>query len=160
MILPEGIGDIARLIVALLAIAALFALLNCLFGPAHADPFAASVWVGGRQMRAAHKESCIASIYDQRSGTRTASGRRLDVAKLTAAHKSLRLGSLAKVCRIERRARGLEGGTREPRCVKVQITDRGPYVRRRCIDLTPAAAAAIGLTRRAGLAAVTVEAVR
>jgi rare lipoprotein A len=41
--------------------------------------------------------------------------------------------------------------------VVVRINDRGPYVKGRVIDLTPAAAAKIGLTKSQGIAKVRVE---
>jgi rare lipoprotein A len=57
----------------------------------------------------------------------------------------LPFGTLAKVCRI----RG--------HCIVVRINDRGPFVRGRIIDLTPAGARALGFS---GLARVSVEAIR
>ena len=50
---------------------------------------------------------------------------------MTAAHRTLPFGAEVRVCH-----RG---------CVVVRINDRGPFVRGRHIDLTPAAARAIGL---------------
>ena len=85
----------------------------------------------------------IASVYSINSGSRTASGIHLNPEALTAAHPSLPFGTTA---RVTNRNNG--------RSVIVTITDRGPFVRGRIIDLTPAAARAIGL---AGIAPVTVE---
>lgn len=85
----------------------------------------------------------IASVYTDR---RTASGERFSAGALTAAHKTLPLGSKAKVTHL---------GT--GRSVVVRINDRGPYVKGRVIDLTPAAAAKIGLTKSEGIAKVRVE---
>lgn len=85
----------------------------------------------------------VASVYTDR---RTASGERFSAGALTAAHKSLPLGSKAKVTHL---------GT--GRSVVVRINDRGPHVKGRVIDLTPAAAAKIGLTKRQGIAKVRVE---
>jgi len=85
----------------------------------------------------------IASVYTDR---RTASGERFSAGALTAAHKTLPLGSKAKVTHL---------GT--GRSVVVRINDRGPYVKGRVIDLTPAAAAKIGLTKSQGIAKVRVE---
>jgi len=76
----------------------------------------------------------VASIYggsDGLCGHRTASGERLNCAAMTAAHRTLPFGSLVRVC---------HNG-----CVTVRINDRGPWVRGRHIDLSPAAARAIGL---------------
>ena len=95
----------------------------------------------------AHAESGIASFYSTRdSGSHTASGERLDDRALTAAHKTLPLGAVVRVTNI---------GT--GRSITVRITDRGPYVRGRIIDLTPAGARALGMD---GLAHVTVERIR
>ena len=92
----------------------------------------------------ARAESGIASRYWTREqGTRTASGRPLRDGALTAAHKSLPFGSRV---RVTNRANG--------RSVVVTITDRGPYVRGRIIDLTNAACRALGFS---ALAHVTVE---
>ena len=89
-------------------------------------------------------ESGIASSYSTREqGTRTSSGRALHDGALTAAHKTLPFGSRV---RVTNRTNG--------RSVVVTITDRGPFVRGRVIDLTPAGAGAIGMS---GLASVTVD---
>jgi rare lipoprotein A len=85
----------------------------------------------------------IASVYSTESGLRTASGARLNPGAFTAAHRSLPFGS--KV-RVTNRNNG--------RSVVVMINDRGPFVRGRIIDLTPAGAHALGFS---GLASVTVE---
>lgn len=76
-------------------------------------------------------ESGIASVY---SGGRTANGERAHAGGFTAAHKHLRFGT-----------RVLVTHQRTGRSVTVRINDRGPFVRGRVIDLTPAAARAIGL---------------
>ena len=92
----------------------------------------------------AHHEAGIASVYSTReSGSRTASGTRLNDGALTAAHKSLPFYTRV---RVTNRANG--------RSVVVTITDRGPYVRGRIIDLTPAGARALGMD---GLAPVELE---
>ncbi len=62
-------------------------------------------------------------------GRRTASGKRFDMAALTAAHRSLPFGSRVRVTNL---ANG--------RSVVVRINDRGPYVKPRIIDLSRAAA--------------------
>jgi rare lipoprotein A len=93
----------------------------------------------------AHAETCIASWYGRESGPRTASGERFG-AGLTAAHRTHRFGTYV---RVTNRHNG--------RSVEVRINDRGPWVRGRCIDLSPAAARAIGL---GGTAPVTVDVVR
>jgi rare lipoprotein A len=91
----------------------------------------------------ANAQTGIASVYSTESGSRTASGARLNPGALTAAHRSLPFGS--KV-RVTNRSNG--------KTVEVTVNDRGPFVRGRIIDLTPAAAHALGFS---GLAPVTVE---
>jgi len=91
----------------------------------------------------ANAQTGVASIYSTESGSRTASGARLNPGALTAAHRTLSFGS--KV-RVTNRSNG--------RSVVVTVNDRGPFVRGRIIDVTPAAALALGFS---GLAPVTVE---
>jgi rare lipoprotein A len=96
---------------------------------------------------ASRAEDCIASIYSigdrSQRGTRTASGIPLDDNAMTAAHRTLKFGT--KV-RVTNKSNGLSA--------TVTITDRGPYVRGRCIDLTNAVALSLGF---AGLASVRVS---
>ena len=91
-------------------------------------------------------EDCIASVYTtgdtSQPGTETASGIPLDDKAMTAAHKSLPFGSKVKVTNKNNGNSAI-----------VTITDRGPYVKGRCIDLTKACADALGLS---GLAPVSV----
>jgi rare lipoprotein A len=91
----------------------------------------------------ANAQSGVASVYSTESGSRTASGIRLNPAALTAAHRSLPFGSRV---RVTNRSNG--------RSVVVTINDRGPFARGRIIDITPAGAHALGMS---GLAPVTVE---
>ena len=77
----------------------------------------------------------IASIYSTNSGSRTASGKRLNPAALTAAHRTLRFGTKVRVT-----------NKKNGRSVIVTINDRGPFVRGRVIDVTPAAARALGFS--------------
>jgi rare lipoprotein A len=93
----------------------------------------------------ASAQSGIASVYSTESGSGTASGARLRPGALTAAHRSLPFGT--KV-RVTNRNNG--------RTVVVTINDRGPFVRGRIIDLTPAGARALGFS---GLTRVTLEVV-
>lgn len=78
-------------------------------------------------------------------GRSTASGDRFDPGKLTAAHATLPFGSYALVTNLD-----------NGRSVVVVINDRGPHGRGRIIDLSPAAAQAIGL-HISGVAPVRVE---
>jgi rare lipoprotein A len=89
---------------------------------------------------AASAQSGIASVYNY---GRTANGERVVSSKLTAAHKSLPFGTRV---RVTNRHNG--------RSVVVRINDRGPFIRGRVIDLTPAGARALGFS---GLAQVTLE---
>jgi rare lipoprotein A len=89
----------------------------------------------------AHAE--MASVYGGRDGycgSRTANGERVNCSAMTAAHRRLPFGTRVRVC--------------HNRCVTVRINDRGPWVRSRDIDLTPAAGQAIGLN---GTGRVTVS---
>jgi rare lipoprotein A len=74
-----------------------------------------------------------------------ANGCRFDPNKLTAASKTLRLGSAVRV-------RSLRTGL----STTVYITDRGPYYKNRIIDLSYAAAKAIGAVK-AGVVPVQIE---
>ncbi|RZJ25799.1 MAG: septal ring lytic transglycosylase RlpA family protein [Haliea sp.] len=77
----------------------------------------------------------IASWYGgQFHGRRTASGERFDMHALTAAHPTLPFGT---VVRVQSLVNGQE--------VEVRINDRGPHVKQRVIDLSRAAAQALGL---------------
>jgi len=93
---------------------------------------------------AASAQSGVASIYAY-SGERTASGERANPHGLTAAHRSLPFGTMVKVT-----------SNRTGRSVVVRINDRGPFVRGRVIDVTPAAAHQLGFS---GLTPVTLEVV-
>lgn len=79
------------------------------------------------------------------SGKTTASGDVFDETKMTAAHKTLPLGTKAKVTNLK-----------DGKSVHVEINDRGPYVEGRIIDLSQAAARALGIIDR-GVVKVRVE---
>ena len=84
----------------------------------------------------------LASWYGaELAGHRTASGERFNPSDLTAAHRTLPLGSRVRV-------------TYQSESVVVRINDRGPFAGHRVIDLSKAAAERIGL-RRAGSGKVT-----
>src|SRR6476469_6925990 len=68
-------------------------------------------------------------------GNKTANGERYDMHQLTAAHRTLPLGSIAVV-------RSMSTG----RQVTVRINDRGPFARGRVLDLSLAGAQALGMT--------------
>ncbi|HVZ54951.1 MAG TPA: septal ring lytic transglycosylase RlpA family protein [Pseudolabrys sp.] len=90
----------------------------------------------------ANAETGIASIYAYK-GERTANGERATPSALTAAHKTLPFGTHVRVI-----------NKKNGRSVVVRINDRGPFVRGRIIDLTPAGARALGFS---GLAPVELE---
>jgi len=98
--------------------------------------------VAGSLVGSAYAETGIASVYAYQNG-KTASGERVDPSQLTAAHKSLRFGTMVKVT-----------NEKNGRTVMVRINDRGPFVRGRVIDLTPAAANQLGFS---GVAPVVVS---
>ncbi|HEY6363249.1 MAG TPA: septal ring lytic transglycosylase RlpA family protein, partial [Candidatus Binatia bacterium] len=78
-------------------------------------------------------------------GKKTASGEIYNQHKLTAAHKTLPLGTKARVTNLD------NGST-----VEVEINDRGPFIEGRIIDLSRAAAGALGFVE-SGTAPVQVE---
>ena len=87
--------------------------------------------------------SGVASFYGNESGSRTASGQRFNQNAMTCAHRSLPFGTKLRVS---------HGG----RTIIVTVNDRGPFVRGRVIDVTPAAARALGFS---GLAEVNLTVV-
>ena len=87
----------------------------------------------------AQAESGIASVYSY-NGSKTASGQRANPTGLTAAHRTLPFGTMVRVT-----------NKRNGKSVTVRINDRGPFIRGRVIDLTPAGARALGFS---GLAPV------
>jgi rare lipoprotein A len=90
-----------------------------------------------------------ASYYGHElAGNRTASGERFNPQALTAAHRTLPLGSKLKVIN---KANG--------KSVVVRINDRGPFHGRRVLDVSLAAAQQIGMFR-AGKATVRMELLR
>ena len=76
--------------------------------------------------------SGLASVY---SGGGTASGEHMNSAAMTAAHRTLPFGTRVTVT-----------NSHTGSSVVVRINDRGPFVRGRVIDLSPAAARAIGVS--------------
>lgn len=105
--------------------------------------YAAPASAAGRHHRHHHRHMAMrrahapgnASVYgigDGNCGSMTASGERFDCRALTAAHKTIRLGSMVSVCHSKTKL-----------CVLVRINDRGPYIVGREIDLSPTAAHAI-----------------
>src|ERR1700682_744647 len=81
--------------------------------------------------------SGLASFYGNESGSKTASGQRFNQNAMTAAHRSLPFGTKLRV-------------THGSQSVVVTINDRGPFIRGRVLDLSTAAARAVGLTSARG----------
>ena len=87
-----------------------------------------------------------ASYYGARHhGNKTASGERFDQNALTAAHRSLPFGSRVQVTNL-----------RNDKRVVVRINDRGPFTKKRIIDLSQKAAEQLDMLRD-GVVPVRVE---
>jgi rare lipoprotein A len=94
------------------------------------------------------KERGIASWYgDDFHGWVTASGEPYDMYAFTAAHRTLPLGTVARITNV------VNGNH-----VMVRINDRGPYVNGRILDLSYAAANALGMLGQ-GVSAIHLEVV-
>ncbi len=120
----------------------LFAAVTVVVAP---DASAQTVRPGGRRaaLRVEHGQ---ASYYAARfNGRRTASGERYNHQALTVAHRTLPFGTVLRVT-----------NERNGRTITVRVNDRGPHVRGRIVDLSGAAARALGVT---GTAPVTLEVV-
>jgi len=132
----------AALVVAALAIVAA----GCARPAGPAGPARPGAKVPATPSDRARVQMGTASWYgDVHQGKKTASGEVYDMAKLTAAHRTLPLGTRVRVTNV---ANG--------RSVVVRINDRGPFVDDRIIDVSRAAARALGAIG-AGLFTVRVE---
>ena len=92
-------------------------------------------------------ETGWASFYGNGDGfawRRTASGAIYNPGKMTAAHKTLPFGSTVRVIRLDTK-----------KSVLLLVTDRGPFIRGRIIDISVAAATALDM-RREGVVRVAV----
>ncbi|EAT59553.1 septal ring lytic transglycosylase RlpA family protein [Chlorobium ferrooxidans] len=88
-----------------------------------------------------------ASYYSRKfQGRKTASGESFNCSHFTAAHRSLPFGTSVRVINLD-----------NGKHVVVRINDRGPYLKGRIIDVSPAAAREIGLFGN-GTANVRIEA--
>jgi rare lipoprotein A len=92
-----------------------------------------------QQLQVDQVESGIAAIHSGYTG-KTTSGEAFNAKSLTAAHRSLPFGTMVLVT-----------NTQNGRSIVVRIIDRGPFTPGRVIDVTPAAALALGFS---GLAPV------
>jgi rare lipoprotein A len=94
-----------------------------------------------------YKKNAHASYYANKfTGKRTASGKKFDNNKYTAAHKKFPFGTKLK---ITNEANG--------KFVVVEVIDRGPFVRTREIDLTKRAFMEIAQNKASGQMKVTIE---
>jgi rare lipoprotein A len=85
----------------------------------------------------ARQFSGVAAYYDKNYSGRTASGATYDPKKFTCAHRTLPFGTHVRVTDLKTR-----------RSVEVVVNDRGPFTKNRVIDLSLAAAEALGMTGR------------
>jgi rare lipoprotein A len=103
-------------------------------------------WYTPLQNEGRYDQTGIASWYGKKfHGLRTANGEIYDMHALSAAHKTLPLPSLMRVTNLE-----------NGRSITVRVNDRGPFVKDRLIDLSYAAATALGYAKQ-GTAHVRVQ---
>lgn len=94
-----------------------------------------------------YKTHAHASYYnDKFNGKRTASGKRFNNNKFTAAHKKIAFGTKLKIT-----------NERNKKSVIVEVTDRGPFSKRREIDLTKRAFMKIASNKGSGSMKVKIE---
>jgi len=109
-----------------------------------ADEGSETSWRNANKMAptaSGHTFSGVASFYGNESGSKTASGEHFNENAMTCAHRSLPFGTKLRV-------------THGSRSVIVTVNDRGPFVSGRVLDLSTAAARALGIDR---LGQVTAE---
>lgn len=91
-------------------------------------------------------QSGVASYYhDSLHGNKTASGQIYDKRKMSAAHKTLPLGTTVRVTETE-----------TGKSIVVRVNDRGPFIKGRVIDLSRRAAQELGIITK-GITRVKVE---
>ena len=94
-----------------------------------------------------HKKNAHASYYHNKfNGRRTASGKKFDNSKYTAAHRKFPFGTKLKI------TNEING-----KSVIVEVTDRGPFTKGREIDLTRKAFMEIAANKGSGAQKVTIE---
>jgi rare lipoprotein A len=109
---------------------------------------AACSWVpkGDVQLDVGIKDRGVASWYGEPfHGRQAANGEVFDMEALTAAHRTMPLGSVVRVMNLT-----------NGKHLYVRITDRGPYEKGRILDLSRGAAVQLGMELK-GLALVQVE---
>ncbi len=105
-------------------------------------------WVpkGDTQLDVGIRDRGVASWYgEQFHGRQAANGELFDMEALTAAHRTMPLGSVVRVVNLT-----------NGKHVYVRITDRGPYEKGRILDLSHGAAVRLGMAHE-GVAYVQVE---
>lgn len=96
-----------------------------------------------------YTEEGKASYYGRKfQGRKMANGERYRRNKLTAAHKKLPFGTQVEVTNLQNN-----------KSVRVEITDRGPFVRGRIVDLSEAAAKRVNMINT-GVAPVRLKVVK
>lgn len=108
----------------------------------------ACTWIpkGDAQLDVGIKDRGVASWYgDQFHGKQAANGEIFDKDALTAAHRTMPLGSVVRVVNVT-----------NGKHLFVRITDRGPYERGRILDLSHGAAVQLGM-EQGGVARVQIE---
>lgn len=79
-------------------------------------------------------KTCGSASWYALHGNRTASGEKMNKHAMTAAHKSLRMGTKIRVT-----------NKKNGKTVIVRINDRGPFIKGRILDLSKGAASKIGM---------------
>jgi rare lipoprotein A len=93
-----------------------------------------------------HQEGTASWYGSFHQGQRTANGETFDMESMTAAHRTLRFGTVVRVTNLS-----------NGKMVKVRINDRGPYAGKRIIDLSAHAGRDLGMTDK-GTTRVKIEA--
>jgi peptidoglycan lytic transglycosylase len=94
-------------------------------------------------------QTCLASWYGREfKGGKMASGERYDPEDMTAAHRTLPFGTLVRIINL-----------RNNKAVTVRITNRGPFIRSRIIDVSRGAARRLDMMKR-GVAKVRIEVIQ
>ena len=101
---------------------------------------------GGTRAHPVEHFSGIASFYSDDYSGQTANGEQYDPTQFTAAHPTLPFGTLLRVT-----------DPCNERSVTVVVTDRGPFVNGRVLDLSRSAAEALGMVDRGILLVTAVE---
>jgi rare lipoprotein A len=137
---PAATGDASRTVAAVASTAA--------GDPAAGDPAAGATAPAPKPPidRSGKKRIGKASFYaDRFGGRKMADGKIMSLHDSNAASRTLPLGTTAKITNLETGKSAL-----------VTIQDRGPYVSGRIVDLSPATARSIGLSKRKGVTKVEV----